>query len=565
MTHSDDHVEECLRQFAEESPSEWVQDEDNPRAIVGQVKIVGTEATLRLQVPSVFPTQLPDVYVEPWDAFGFIPHVQADGLVCYQETEGMVVDRRSPISILQGALDKALSVLQAGAQGNNEDVFAEEFESYWHRLENATPIQSLIEATDQPRLIRRAEKNDTGCLADSMKQISAFLNESSVKGAFTIQKALYVPLKKSARVVPPRPDEPMWSDEKIREVVWQNVAPAFEDKVRELCEELSGQTTTVVLGIPKETEGRSLVGIRYKGVETKHPLLSGVSSWKRVPLVLSRRDHGYIAPRSGADADLSSRSVLLVGCGAIGGHLALELGRAGVGQVALIDHDKLRPENTYRHVLGWAHWRENKAKALKSQLESKLPYLECEAFPRKIQEVLRRGEIDLEDHDLIACATGDMTLELGLNEHIAGIEATPPLLHAWLEPYGIGGHVLVSGNEETGCLECLFTSSNGEGRLHNRAAFAQKGQEFGRRLAGCGSLHTPYGSADALRTAELATRLATDVLTGREDGNPLRSWKGDPEEFLAEGYQLSNRFSLTSGQLEKQKYAYVAGGCPVCG
>ena len=565
MIHSDDHVQEYLRQFAEESPSEWMQDEDNPRATVGQVKIVGTEATLRLQVPSVFPTQLPDVYVEPWDAFGFIPHVQADGLVCYQETEGMVVDRRSPISILQGALDKALSVLRNGARGDNEDVFVEEFESYWRRLENATPIRSLIEATDQPGLIRRTEKDDTGCLADSMEQISAFLNGSSVKGAFTIRKALYVPLKKSARVVPPRPDEPMWSDEKIREAVWQNVAPVFEDKVRELCEELSGQTTTVVLGIPKETHGRSLVGIRYKGVDAKHPLLSGVSSWKRVPLVLSRMDHGYIAPRSGADADLSSRSVLLVGCGAIGGHLAVELGRAGVGQVALIDHDKLRPENTYRHVLGRAHWRENKAKALKSQLESKLPYLECEAFPRKIQEVLRRGEIDLEDHDLIACATGDMTLELGLNEHIAGIEATPPLLHAWLEPYGIGGHVLVSGNEETGCLECLFTSSNGEGRLHNRAAFAQEGQEFGRRLAGCGSLHTPYGSADALRTAELATRLATDVLTGREEGNPLRSWKGDPEEFLAEGYQLSNRFSLTSGQLEKQKYAYVAGGCPVCG
>ena len=125
MTHSDDHVEECLRQFAEKSPADWVHDEDNPRAIVGQVKIVGTKATLRLQVPSVFPTQLPDVYVEPWDAFGFIPHVQADGLVCYQETEGMVVDRRSPISIFQGALDKALSVLQAGAQGKNEDVFAE--------------------------------------------------------------------------------------------------------------------------------------------------------------------------------------------------------------------------------------------------------------------------------------------------------------------------------------------------------------------------------------------------------------------------------------------------------
>jgi len=565
MTHSDDHVEECLRQFAQKSPVDWARDDDIPRCVVGQFKIEGTEATLRLQVPLFFPAELPNVYVEPWDAFGFIPHVQTDGLVCYQETEGMVVDRRSPISILQGALDKALSVLRNGAQGNNEDVFAEEFESYWRRLENATPIRSLIEATDQPRLIRRTEKDDPVCLADSMEQISAFLNGSSVKGAFTIQKALYVPLKKSARIVPPRPDGPLWSDERIREVVWGNVASAFENEVRDLCEELSGKTTTIVLGVPKETEGRSLVGIRYKGIETKHPLLPQGSSLKRIPIVLSRMDHGYIAPRSGADTELSSRSVLLVGGGAVGGHLAFEAGRAGVGRVALVDPDKLRPENTYRHVLGRGHWRDNKAEALKAELESKLPYLECEAFPCKIQKALHRGELDLRDYDLIVCATGDMTLELGLNEHVAGIEATPPLLHAWLEPYGIGGHVLVSGNEETGCLKCLFTSSSGKGRLHNRAAFAQKGQEFGRRLAGCGSLHTPYGSADALRTAELATRLATDVLTGREEGNPLRSWKGDPEKFLAEGYQLSNRFSLTSEQLEKQKYAYVASGCPVCG
>jgi molybdopterin/thiamine biosynthesis adenylyltransferase len=533
--------------------------------LVGELEIGGTEATLRLQVPPFFPTELPNVYIQPWDAFGFIPHVQTDGLVCYQETEGMVLNRRSPLSILEGALHKALSVLRNGARGNNEDVFAEEFESYWCRIEDATSLFSLVEVTDQPRLIRRAKKEDTVFLANSEEQISAFLNGSSVKGDFTIQKALYVPLKKSARVVPPRPDGPMWSDEKIREVVWGNVASEFENKVRDLCEELSGQTTTVALGIPKETEGRSLVGIRYKGVETEHPFLPEGSSWKRTPLVLSRMDHGYIAPRSGAETELSSRSVLLVGGGAVGGHLSLELGRAGAGEITLVDPEKLRPENTYRHVLGRSHWSDNKAKALKDRLESKLPYLECEAFPCRIQKALHRGDIDLRDYDLIVCATGDMTLELGLNEHVASIEAMPPLLHAWLEPYGIGGHVLVSGNEESGCLECLFTSSSGEQRLQNRAAFAQQGQEFGRRLAGCGSLHTPYGSADALRTAELATRMSTDVLSGREDGNSLRSWKGDPEEFLAEGYRLSNRFSLTSEQLEEQKYAYVAGRCPVCG
>lgn len=565
MICSDAHVQEYLQQFAEESPLDWAQDEENPSTIVGRINIGETEATLRLQVPLFFPTQLPDVYIEPWDAFGFTPHVQTDGLVCYQETEGLVVDRRSPISILQGALDKALSVLRNGARGNNEDVFAEEFESYWRRLEDATSIPSLVEATDQPRLICRAQKGDTVYLADSEEQISAFFNGANVKGKFTIQNAFYVPLRKSARVVPPRPDGSLWPDKKIREVVWGNLASAFENKVRDLCEDFSGQTSTVILGIPKETEGRSLVGVRYKGVDTKHPLLPGGSSWKRIPLVLSRRDHGYIAPRSGADVDLSSQSVLLVGGGAVGSHLSFELGRAGVGQITLVDPEKLRPENTYRHALGRGHWSDNKANALKARLESKLPYLECQAFPCKIQEALRRGEFDLRDHDLLACATGDMTLELGLNEHVAETEGTPPLLHAWLEPYGIGGHVLVSRNDETGCLECLFTSSNGKGRLHNRAAFAQGGQEFGRRLAGCGSLHTPYGSADALRTAELATRLATDVLTGREEGNPLQSWKGDPEEFLAEGYQLSNRFSLTSKQLEKQKYAYVAGGCPVCG
>jgi hypothetical protein len=58
-----------------------------------------------------------------------------------------------------------------------------------------------------------------------------------------------------------------------------------------------------------------------------------------------------------------------------------------------------------------------------------------------------------------------------------------PRLHAWLEPLGIGGHVLATGvARSSGCFRCLFQTDTEYG-LTNAASFVEPGQAFQRTYA----------------------------------------------------------------------------------
>lgn len=140
------------------------------------------------------------------------------------------------------------------------------------------------------------------------------------------------------------------------------------------------------------------------------------------------------------------------------------------------------------------------------------------------------------------------------------------LLTTWVEPLGLGGHVLLANNaSDGGCLQCIYTSPYSESEFFNRAAFAAPNQFFGRALSGCGTLHTPFGSVDASQTAILATRLAIDALIGSEVANPLLSWRGNSVQFINEGFQLSNRYQILEADLYKNRYSYKTACCSVCG
>jgi molybdopterin/thiamine biosynthesis adenylyltransferase len=324
-----------------------------------------------------------------------------------------------------------------------------------------------------------------------------------------------------------------------------------------------------VVAIPRASGGSTLFGIRFDGVSEIHPLREGGTAERLVPIRLERLERSYIVPRGGGDADLGTKRVLLVGCGSVGGYAAIELAHAGVLDLTLVDADALHAENTFRHTLGRVYWGRNKAEALKHRLEAELPYVRIRPVASTIQQALAEGTVTPPAFDLVMCALGNPTVELAFDEYLHGLPRRPPAVYAWLEPFGIGGHAVVSGNRpDGGCFACLYTSPiAGDDELANRAAFSvpDRARPFARALSGCGSLHSPYGSLDALRTATLAVSLAVDVLSGRETGNPLRSWKGDAASYLAAGYKPSERYGLSEAQLRAAEYAHRTARCPVCG
>ena len=325
---------------------------------------------------------------------------------------------------------------------------------------------------------------------------------------------------------------------------------------------------TVVFSLPKSGGGLTFFAVEFDGVRGPHPLVKGRYDAVR-HVHVERFDRGFLVPRGGGDDALSRARALVIGCGAVGSRVAVELARSGILHLTLVDPDVMRMANVFRHVLGRSAFGLNKAQAMKARIEADLPYVNVEAVPTKIEGAVGDGTVRLSDYDLVVCATGDPTGELALNERLRSTPTGPAVVYTWVEPYGIGGHALLVRPGHPGCLECLYTSSDPEAAaLANRAAFAAApptGRTYGKALSGCGSLFTPYGSVDAAQSALVAVRLSVGALTDAVDGNPLVSWTGDAIGFEAEGFSVTARHGRGADALAAERLGYIAPGCPVCG
>jgi hypothetical protein len=103
--------------------------------------------------------------------------------------------------------------------------------------------------------------------------------------------------------------------------------------------------------------------------------------------------------------------VLVVGCGGVGGTVAVELARSGVGRFTLVDFDDFEPTNLNRQI---ACTRDtlgrNKAEALAEHLRAIDDRIEVEAIPRRVDLA------DLDEHveacDLVFPAADDYAYSL---------------------------------------------------------------------------------------------------------------------------------------------------------
>ena len=528
----------------------------------------GPQVTLWLVLDNSFPFTLPRFFLRPWDALGVIPHVDRHGMVCFADPEGLVIDRHRPVQIIHEAFERVVQVLIDGIMGRNRADFADEFEAYWRQLPRIIKGDSVLDSADEVTrvVIATDAAKEHITVAGSERDIVAFYNGNGIGEKTILQKALYLPLEAGIPLLPPRHDGPFWSVKDARRTLLAALSKANRTQLKKLLKRPAHKREYVIVKLPRPSGGSTLFGIQYDVVGRHHPLHKDGIASRLVPIEIQRLDRGYLVQRGGGAAALGAKRVLLVGCGAVGGHLAFDLARAGILHLTLVDHDTLTPENSFRHVLGRRYWQKGKVAALKDEIESELPYVQVTALFNTIEKVLAEGLIKLSDYDLLVLALGNPTVELEINAQVHTLPDSPAVVFTWLEPLGIGGHALLTRNAPGGgCLECLYTSPEGNEELRrNRAAFAAPGQSFGKALSGCGSLYTPYGAIDAARTATIAARLAVDALIGKERGNPLLSWKGDATDFRREGFHLSPRFRATEDDLSRYQYAYQCTQCRIC-
>lgn len=539
----------------------WAKKHNVYRGYILEIELGGSSVQLYFGVKKSFPLSLPYIFLVQWDLFGILPHVETDGYICYVQEEGSLLDSDNGEGIAREALDRAIQVVKDGIAGINKKDFIDEFGAYWDRLDKIKKYKSVVSPVDHVKRIHLyKEKSGQRYLADDEQSFKKFLHLPA-HVSWKHYPAIFIPLAPGTLITPPHPSK-FWNLDEIRKNVLGSLMPGQQAELLSLLSKPHHEEV-ILLSLPRLADGETLIGIRFEGVQLEHPLKEGGRVRDITPLLIERRDKEYLMPRGGSNLALRKKRVLLLGCGALGGFIANELTRAGVSQLTVLDKDVLTHENIYRHVLGLKHVGKAKVAGIKSDIEGRLPYIEILPVASSLEDALE-SKIRVGDFDLIVSALGNPTVELAFNKYVHGPDS-PPVIFTWLEPYGLGGHAVLTNmdSSQKGCLCCLYDNTDDETDKRCRVSFAAPRQNFAKNINGCRNVFTPFGSLDAVRTTELATRLAIATLTGEIKTNLIRSWRGDATEFLKNGKVLSPRYFVSDSQVIEVA-DYHSGECPVC-
>ncbi|MEW9554340.1 TOMM precursor leader peptide-binding protein [Nonomuraea sp. NPDC050783] len=149
-------------------------------------------------------------------------------------------------------------------------------------------------------------------------------------------------------------------------------------------------------------------------------------------------------------AGLKDRHVAVLGAGAIGGGVALQLATSGVGRLTLLDDDRVEPSNLHRqHLYTPRDVGEPKTAAAARRLAEHRPGLEVRQLRRRIT-----GPDDVPtDADLVVNTVDTPQPHIRRWVNLACVRAgTPFVTGGFNQHVGLLGPLVVPGR--TGCLAC---------------------------------------------------------------------------------------------------------------
>lgn len=171
---------------------------------------------------------------------------------------------------------------------------------------------------------------------------------------------------------------------------------------------------------------------------------------------------------------LRSKKALLIGCGAIGSFVALELARAGVGSIKLVDGDIALPGNSLRWALGRPAWGIGKARALANFIRENYPLTSVSevdvkiGVPPSLQMIERKAELygerlnnimsTIDEADIIIDTAASSEIQHALTYFAREYGKTCIVANA---TFGAAGGLVARFRPGTkGCWVCLHESLN---------------------------------------------------------------------------------------------------------
>jgi hypothetical protein len=161
---------------------------------------------------------------------------------------------------------------------------------------------------------------------------------------------------------------------------------------------------------------------------------------------------------------LRGRTAMVIGAGTVGGSVALELAKAGIGKLYLVDPDHLTTSNLPRHEAGLFEVGLPKASAVARQIGQHAPWTEVVArglrvgtgdllAPARAWRDFAEFVEELTSVDVIVDATADPPTTALLNA--LALQFGRPLVIAWCSGGAWGGRLIRVRPHETACYECV--------------------------------------------------------------------------------------------------------------
>lgn len=454
---------------------------------------------------------------------GIQPHVFSRGGLCYFNPGSVVLDRFDPVGAVLHCLEQATLVLNRLALDADyrREEFTLEYLTQWNIGQEPAPSRMIKAGIDDG-----AEEATTAILGEKWLIVG-----SEVRELHAIAEAIGEPLKELG-------DCKAWI---LRTKRWPPLMPAlpgdgkamfdwlkawdpklyqtFQWRMEQDRKYLRWTMLRVLVEGPHGWLGFDLnLGdkqMRAKGARDRRAFVQKVhrAGAYRPFTRLSVIDWSakFIHSRNLSFPDLTDKKLTLVGCGAIGSHLAEALVRLGGGQgqrgrLRLIDLEVMEGGNLGRHALGYPSLTQKKATAMAAELTRTFPLVNVVGVVADALSVP-----DLLGDDLLIDATGEEALSEAINaRQQAATENVSPVLYVRI--FGAGEAVQtfwVDAKGKGACFRCLRSSDPQNYRAERFPLSSDKSPRQVRR--GCHAI-TPYAVSAPMHAAALATDAVADWL-----------------------------------------------------
>lgn len=498
------------------------------RSFVGDLDCRGQPVSVEFHIHDWdFLTYPPIRVLDGIDRDILAPHIDPDGWLCYLQKGSVVLDRYAPAIAISQCLEQARHVLDAikfDPSYRTADI-QDEFLSHWLHGPS-TSIQHVLMATTKANAKSThywLVESDTGpraILADDEAEVAAIANALGRQPP----RETTCPCWLFRSTTPPAVPERMPGT--VKELFkWLQ---AWDSSVYQALQRVLGtepsylkfkfatfavQTTAGWLGFGFDLDSLHRLGAQKRPSLYRQHLHGKGGGRKLMRLVIDEIGPGFVHSRNLSFPDLRGKRITVVGCGAIGSHVAEGLVRLGAGsgggKLTLIDPEKQEPENLGRHALGYPSLFKPKAVALQEELQRQFPVAVIESVEKPAESV---GSIF--KTDLVIDAGGEESLSELLNARRIESETSKPLLHAWIIGNGDGVQVLWTQGRKHACYRCCLRLPRADGAREERYP-TLKGEPQ-RRMIGCKAF-TPYAVGAPMAAAALVMEMVGDWL---QHGDP---------------------------------------------